>query len=103
MNLPRRQKGGYFPHDPDAPPPIIMRLEYRIRFSDVDPMGVLWHGRYAHLFEQANEEIGRAIGMSYSEFRAEKTHRSHRAVSRGLFLAAETRRSRRDHRKADLQ
>jgi acyl-CoA thioester hydrolase len=69
---PRRQKGGYFTLHPDAPPPLIVRLEHRIRFSDVDPMGILWHGRYAQLFEQANEEIGRQVKMSYTEFRAEK-------------------------------
>jgi acyl-CoA thioester hydrolase len=70
MHLPRRQRGGYFPVDAAAPRPLIVRLQHRIRFSDVDPMAVLWHGRYMHLFEQANEELGRLCGMSYADFRS---------------------------------
>jgi acyl-CoA thioester hydrolase len=69
MHLPRRQRGGYFPVDAAAPRPLIVRLQHRIRFSDVDPMAVLWHGRYMHLFEQANEELGRLCGMGYTDFR----------------------------------
>jgi acyl-CoA thioester hydrolase len=71
-HAPRRQKGGYFPAIEGAPPPIVVRLNHRIRFSDVDPMGILWHGRYTKLFEQANEEIGRISGMSYPEFQRDK-------------------------------
>jgi acyl-CoA thioester hydrolase len=70
--LPRRQKGNYFPPLPDAPAPIAVRLHHRIRFSDVDPMGILWHGRYAHLFELANEELGRVVAMSYPDFKRER-------------------------------
>jgi acyl-CoA thioester hydrolase len=64
----RRQKGGYFPAEPGTPAPLVVRLKHRIRFSDVDPMAILWHGRYAQLFEQASEELGRACGMGYAEF-----------------------------------
>jgi acyl-CoA thioester hydrolase len=72
MNSPRRKKGGYFPVDPTAPEPLVVRVEERIRFSDVDPMGVMWHGRFAHLFEQANEELGLVAGMTYADFHREK-------------------------------
>ena len=68
-HAPRRQKGGYFAVDADAPAPLVVKLTQRARFSDVDAMGVLWHGRYAHLFEQANEELGRRCGLSYQDFR----------------------------------
>jgi acyl-CoA thioester hydrolase len=64
----RRQKGGYFAIESDVPAPLIIRLKHRIRFSDVDPMAVLWHGRYCHLCEQASEELGRACGMGYADF-----------------------------------
>jgi acyl-CoA thioester hydrolase len=70
--MPRRKRGDYFPIESDAPVPLIVRLKHRVRFSDVDPMGVLWHGRYANLFEQANEEIGRSCGLSYSDFKRER-------------------------------
>lgn len=69
---PRRQKGPYFPAEADAPTPLIVRLKHRVRFSEVDPMTVLWHGRYAKLFEQVNEELGRLCGMTYPDFRREQ-------------------------------
>ncbi len=72
MTAPRRQKGGYFSALESAPPPLVVRLEQRIRFSDVDPMAILWHGRYAKLFEQANEELGRLCGMSYPDFQRDR-------------------------------
>ncbi len=74
-HLPRRQKGGYFPVDADAPAPLIVRVKHRIRFSDVDPMAVLWHGRYAQLFEQASEEIGRTCGLGYADFHRDRLRR----------------------------
>jgi acyl-CoA thioester hydrolase len=64
----RRQKGNYFAIEPEAPAPLVVRIKHRIRFSDVDPMAVLWHGRYCQLFEQASEELGRACGLGYAEF-----------------------------------
>jgi acyl-CoA thioester hydrolase len=68
----RRQRGGYFTVEPDSPRPLIARVKYRSRFSDVDPMAVVWHGRYANLFEFASEELGRLTGMTYADF-----HREH--------------------------
>jgi acyl-CoA thioester hydrolase len=72
MSIPRRKKGSYFPAETGSPPPIVVRLHHRVRFSEVDPMGILWHGRFAKLFEQANEELGRICGMAYPDFRREK-------------------------------
>jgi hypothetical protein len=68
----RRRKGGYFQVEPGAPAPVVARVRRRIRFSDVDPMGILWYGRYANLFEDANDELGRRCGMSYADFRRER-------------------------------
>lgn len=36
-----------------------------IRFSEVDSMGVVWHGVYAKFFEDAREEFGRKYGLYY--------------------------------------
>jgi acyl-CoA thioester hydrolase len=69
--LPRRKQGGYFPAMAGAPAPLVVRVKRRVQFGDVDPMGVLWHGRYAAFFEQANEELCRRFGMSYADFRRE--------------------------------
>jgi acyl-CoA thioester hydrolase len=70
MDVPRRRRGSYFSHDPQAPQPLVVRVRREIHFSDVDAMGILWHGRYAQLFEVANEAIGRLCGMTYSDFYA---------------------------------
>jgi acyl-CoA thioester hydrolase len=72
MRAPRRQKGGYFPIDSTAPAPLVVRLTQRIAFSDVDPMGILWHGRYAKLFEKANEALGALCGMTYADFHRDR-------------------------------
>ena len=42
---PRRRRGGYFPVEEGSPGPVVVRISHRVRFSDVDLMGVLWHGR----------------------------------------------------------
>lgn len=65
---PARRRQSYFCTPPGAPQPLVARVQRRIQFSDVDAMGVLWHGRYAQLFEQANEQIGRVCGMTYEAF-----------------------------------
>ena len=69
---PRRRKGGYFSVDPAAPKPVTVLVTHRVTFSEIDAMAILWHGRYAQLFEQANEALGRLCSMSYPDYRREK-------------------------------
>ena len=68
-STPRRRKDGYFDAPPDAPDPVSVCCRRRVSFSEVDPLGILWHGRYASYFEDANEELGRRVGLSYADFR----------------------------------
>jgi acyl-CoA thioester hydrolase len=42
--------------------------EFDVRFSEVDSMGIVWHGSYALYFEDAREEFGRVYGLSYRLF-----------------------------------
>ncbi|TLM65517.1 MAG: acyl-CoA thioesterase [Deltaproteobacteria bacterium] len=63
-----RGRKGYFAPGPGAPPPLEVEVRRRIRFSDTDPMAIMWHGRYPLLFEEAAEELGRRIGLSYAEY-----------------------------------
>ena len=63
-----RRKKAYFAQIPGAPPPIEVEIRRRVRFSDADPMAIMWHGRYPLLFEEAAEELGRFCGMSYREY-----------------------------------
>ncbi|MDR1779993.1 MAG: acyl-CoA thioesterase [Tannerella sp.] len=39
--------------------------ETEIRFSEVDSMGIVWHGAYSLYFEDAREEFGRKYGIGY--------------------------------------
>lgn len=36
-----------------------------IRFSDMDPMGIVWHGNYIRYFEDGREDFGKKYGISY--------------------------------------
>ncbi|MCK5494447.1 MAG: acyl-CoA thioesterase [Candidatus Omnitrophica bacterium] len=51
-----------------SPVPLTVRIEKRVSFSDVDVMGIVWHGRYAKYFEEGFAKIGRQYGLSYKEF-----------------------------------
>ncbi len=39
--------------------------EIEVRFSEVDSMGIVWHGSYAKFFEDAREEFGRKYNLGY--------------------------------------
>jgi len=45
----------------------ILKAEKRIqvRFSEVDSMGIVWHGSYPLYFEDAREEFGRLYHLEY--------------------------------------
>ena len=38
---------------------------FEIRFSEVDSMGVVWHGHYSVYFEDAREEFGKQYDLGY--------------------------------------
>ena len=40
-------------------------LPFRIRFSEIDAMRVVWHGAYAKYFEDAREWFGQQYGLDY--------------------------------------
>lgn len=54
------------PNDTEAA--LKCSVESRVRFSDLDPMGVMWHGNYIRLCEDAREEFGRRYkGLEYMQ------------------------------------
>lgn len=63
-----RLKKNYFERTPGSPEPIVAEIRRRVHFSDADPMGIMWHGRYPLLFEEVSEELGRRYGFSYGEY-----------------------------------
>jgi acyl-CoA thioester hydrolase len=66
----RKVNRGYFERGVGDPAPIEAEVRRRVLFGDADPMAVLWHGRYAALFEEASTELRRLCGLGYDEFHA---------------------------------
>ena len=50
--------------------PVILcaEKEIEIRFSEVDMMGVVWHGSYITYLEDAREAFGARFGLSYNRY-----------------------------------
>ena len=40
-------------------------LDFKIRFSEIDAMRVVWHGAYAKYFEDAREFFGKKYNLGY--------------------------------------
>jgi len=64
----RRARIGYFDREPGSPAPLRLDVHRRVRFNETDPMGIVWHGRYAIYFEEGAAELGRRCGLSYRDF-----------------------------------
>ena len=47
---------------------LIAETLINIRFSDVDSMGIVWHGNYIRYFEDGREDFGSKFGMTYLDF-----------------------------------
>jgi acyl-CoA thioester hydrolase len=47
---------------------LFCRKEIQIRFSEVDSMGVVWHGNYIRYFEDGREAFGNLYGINYLDF-----------------------------------
>lgn len=50
-----------------APPPLVFSVARVARFDEVDPLGVVWHGRYASYFEDARVALGNHYGFGYQD------------------------------------
>jgi len=47
---------------------LVNTLEIDIRFSEVDSLGVVWHGHYVQYFEDGREAFGKQYGLGYLDF-----------------------------------
>lgn len=45
--------------------------EIEVRFNELDPLGVVWHGNYIQYFEDGREDFGRKHGISYNDLKKE--------------------------------
>ncbi len=44
---------------------LFAEKEIEVRFSEVDSMGIVWHGSYVKYFEDAREEFGKEYNLGY--------------------------------------
>ena len=44
---------------------LISFKDVRVRFSETDNLGVVWHGNYVKYFEDGREAFGREHNISY--------------------------------------
>jgi len=46
------------------------RTEVKVRFGEVDSMGIVWHGNYVKYIEEGRESFGKNYGISYLDIYA---------------------------------
>ena len=63
----------YFPTRSGDPTPLRVTVERVVRFEEVDPLGIVWHGRYPSYFEDARVALGQRYGIGYEAFREHQT------------------------------
>ena len=59
---------GYFRPESGAPPPLRAVARRRVRFEEVDSLGMVWHGRYVSYLEDGRHALGERYGLSYRMF-----------------------------------
>jgi YbgC/YbaW family acyl-CoA thioester hydrolase len=54
------------------PDPLPFRIQERVRWSDCDPLGIIYYGAYVRFFEAAEHELFRAAGLPYEVLRVQR-------------------------------
>jgi acyl-CoA thioester hydrolase len=44
---------------------LVHATEVSVKFSEVDSLGIVWHGHYVRYFEDGREAFGKAYGIDY--------------------------------------
>lgn len=61
----RRSKTQYFKTESGAPEPLSVRTNRIVRFEEIDPLGIVWHGRYVSYLEDGRAAFGKKYGLTY--------------------------------------
>ena len=41
--------------------------EFKVKFNEVDALGIVWHGHYIRFFEDGREAFGEKHGLAYMD------------------------------------
>jgi acyl-CoA thioester hydrolase len=55
-----------------TPKTLTNRTEVPVRFSEVDALGIVWHGHYLKFFEDGREAFGKQYKLGYLDIYKEK-------------------------------
>jgi len=44
---------------------LVTKTEIKVRFYEIDSMGILWHGHYVKYFEDGRENFGKEYDLGY--------------------------------------
>ncbi len=47
---------------------LVTKTTLNIRFSELDPLGIVWHGNYVKFFEDGREAFGKEFNLGYMDF-----------------------------------
>lgn len=53
-------------------PPFPFAVQERVRWSDCDPLGIIYYGAYVRFVEAAEHELFRQAGLPYERLRVER-------------------------------
>jgi len=59
----------YFPSSVADPAPLTAFAKRRVRFEEVDMLGIVWHGHYVSFLEDGRIAFGDKYGLSYIALR----------------------------------
>ncbi len=68
----RRSRTSYFSTEENCPSPLTVSTSRRVRFEEIDPLRIVWHGRHVSYFEDGRVAFGRKYGLSYTQFMTKK-------------------------------
>ncbi len=58
----------YFKKAADSPAPLGATTTRRIRFEEVDPLNIVWHGRYVSFLDDGRVACADKYGLTYQQF-----------------------------------
>ena len=58
----------YFKQNPEDPKPLKHVIKRKVRFDELDPLNIMWHGNYASFFEEGRIAMGDKYGFGYRDF-----------------------------------